>query len=102
MAVFTSNTTFDSLDSNGVASVFTNVGAGVTTLHNTASGSTASITRLVDGAANALTVVAQDTTTGSEGATAFTTLTANNGRNYHAYFRFEYGGDTYSDYPCCI
>jgi Ca2+-binding RTX toxin-like protein len=78
MAVFTSNTTFDSLDSNGVASVFTNVGAGVTTLHNTASGSTASITRLVDGAANALTVVAQDTTTGSEGATAFTTLTANN------------------------
>jgi len=78
MAVFTNNTTFDSLDSNGVASVFTNVGAGVTTLHNTASGSTASITRLVDGSANALTVVAQDTTTGSEGATAFTTLTANN------------------------
>jgi hypothetical protein len=78
MTLFTNNTTFDSLDSNGVASVFTNVGAAITTLHNTASGSTASITRLVDSSTNALTVVAQDTTTGSEGATAFTTLTANN------------------------
>jgi len=77
MAVFT-NTTFDSVDSNGVAAVFTNVSDTVTTLHNTASGSTASITRLVDGTANALTIVAQDTTTGSEGATAFTTVTANN------------------------
>ena len=78
MTLFTNNSTFDSLDSNGVASVFTNVGAGVTTLHNTASGSTASITRLVDSSTNALTIVAQDTTTGSEGATAFTTVTANN------------------------
>jgi Ca2+-binding RTX toxin-like protein len=78
MTLFTNNSTFDSLDSNGVASVFTNVGLGVTTLHNTASASTASITRLVDTATNSLTVVAQDTTTGSEGATLFATLTANN------------------------
>lgn len=78
MAVFTNNATFNSLDNNGVAGVFTNVSDNVTALHNTASGSTASITRLVDGTANALTIYAQDTTTGSEGATAWTTVTANN------------------------
>jgi hypothetical protein len=79
MAVFT-GATFTTLDVNLAGAVtFSNVGDAVTTVQNTTSGGTVTaLTRLVDGAANALTVVADDSTTGNEGVTTFAAITANN------------------------
>jgi hypothetical protein len=79
MAVFTGST-FTTLDVNVAGAVtFSNVGDAVTTVQNTTSGGTVTaLTRLVDGAANALTVVADDSTTGNEGVTTFAAITANN------------------------
>ena len=71
MAVFLDNSTFVQLQNAGVTSVFTNVGAAVTNYANTATGSTATITRLIDTTSNALTVTGLT-------ATTLTALTANN------------------------
>ena len=71
MAVFLDNSTFTKLQNAGVTSIFSNVGSGITTYSNTATGSTATITRLVDSTTNSLTV------TGLTGTT-LTALTADN------------------------
>lgn len=71
MVLFLDNNTFTTLQNAGVTSTFNNVGAGVTNYANTATGSTVTISRLVDTAANALTV------TGLTGTT-LTAVTANN------------------------
>lgn len=71
MALLLDNSTITTLSNAGVTSTFNNVSAAVSGYANTATGSTATITRLVDSTANSLTV------TGLTGTT-LTALTANN------------------------
>jgi len=79
MVVFGVDSSFTALDVNVAGlGTFTNVGAGVTSLYNQATGGSASITRLVDNSTNELSVYADDRTAGSEGATTIVALTANN------------------------
>ena len=75
---FTANSGFTTLQANFAGAVgFTNAGAGVTTLTALATGATLSLSRLVDTAADTLTVTGKDTTTADDGATTITALTVN-------------------------
>ena len=81
MAVFsTNNAGITTLDVNVAgAATFTNVADTVTTLQNTTTGGTATLTRLVDGTTNALTIAADDSNaTTSQGVTTFAAVTAVN------------------------
>ena len=81
MAVFTANSGFTTVDCTAVAGstvVYNNANDNITTIRMTTTGSTATLARLVDGSSNSLIVEADDSTTASQGATAFVALTANN------------------------
>jgi Ca2+-binding RTX toxin-like protein len=79
VAVWTANSTFTAIDVNVAGlGTFTNVGAGVDSLFNSATGGSAAVTRLVDAAANSLSVFAQDDLAGTDGVTTIVALTANN------------------------
>lgn len=94
MAVFLDNSTFSRLEVvNGVAGVFSNVGAGVTTAATNTTGASLTATRLVDTSSNSINLIAlgnatttlfqvndEETvnlsTSSATGATTITTLTA--------------------------